>query len=390
MISVFKRSTGTDMPNNTVLSVFNLRPRRIGGIETFARELSRQLGEVGWTSALCFTEEPTAEVRDFFDLPNVCVEVITGLSKWSLKSSIELARLLAHYRPSILHLTFTSLLGPYVWLGQLYGIQQVFFTDQISRPENYKPAPTSLWKKSIYRTAVPVTRVFCVSDFVRLCRVDAEQYPSSRITTIYNGVDIDRCQEAKGNGPQFRAKYALSPDSVVVAQIASMTPGKGYACLLQAARLVIDVAPQVRFVMAGDGNSLAKYVALARELGINDQVVFTGLVNDPIGEGLFAAADIVCQVSQWNEAFGFSIAEAMASGKPIIATRVGGIPELVQDRRTGFLVERGQPEELASKILELVSKSKLRESLGREGASLCKQRFDHRVNVRRLIKYYGL
>jgi glycosyltransferase involved in cell wall biosynthesis len=80
----------------------------------------------------------------------------------------------------------------------------------------------------------------------------------------------------------------------------------------------------------------------AEAMGLAAHITWTGLVQDPFAEGVYDVADIVCQLSEWEELFGWMIAEAMAYKKPIVATRVGGIPELVEDGVTGFLVERGR------------------------------------------------
>ena len=119
-----------------------------------------------------------------------------------------------------------------------------------------------------------------------------------------------------------------------------MIPEKGIDDFLQAGKLAVTKNGNVHFVLAGDGSSRDQYVQLVERLGLADHVTFTGLVQDPMGDGLFDAADIVCQVSRWQEAFGLTIAEAMSAAKPVIGTRVGGIPELICDGQTGYLVDR--------------------------------------------------
>jgi glycosyltransferase involved in cell wall biosynthesis len=114
------------------------------------------------------------------------------------------------------------------------------------------------------------------------------------------------------------------------------------------------------------------------------------VVQDPLGEGLYAAADVVCQVSRWEEVFGYVIAEAMASSKPLLGTRVGGIPELIEDGKTGFLVERGDTEAMADRLLRLLEDARLREAMGQAGRRAAETRFNHKVNVGQLIKLYGI
>jgi glycosyltransferase involved in cell wall biosynthesis len=114
------------------------------------------------------------------------------------------------------------------------------------------------------------------------------------------------------------------------------------------------------------------------------------LVQDPLAEGVYAAADIVCQLSQWEEAFGFTIAEAMSAGKPLIASRVGGIPELVSDGVSGYLVNRNDVATTAERILLLATDSARRIMMGQNGRHACEERFDVRKNVAQLVELYAL
>jgi glycosyltransferase involved in cell wall biosynthesis len=128
----------------------------------------------------------------------------------------------------------------------------------------------------------------------------------------------------------------------------------------------------------------------AGEMGLGDNVTWTGLIMDPFGEGVFDAADIVCQFSRWEELFGWMIAEAMAYEKPIVATRVGGIPELVADGESGYLVERDNPADAADKLINLLRDSDLRHKMGAEGCRRVHTKFNLRQNVEQLIDTYKL
>jgi glycosyltransferase involved in cell wall biosynthesis len=128
----------------------------------------------------------------------------------------------------------------------------------------------------------------------------------------------------------------------------------------------------------------------AVEMGIEDRVTWTGMVEDAFGEGVFEAADVVCQFSIWEEVFGWMIAEAMAHGKPVVATRAGGIPELVQDHKSGYLVERGDIKTMSDKILGLLNDPGLRNHMGSTGKNLVQEKFNLSNNVAQLIASYGL
>jgi glycosyltransferase involved in cell wall biosynthesis len=114
------------------------------------------------------------------------------------------------------------------------------------------------------------------------------------------------------------------------------------------------------------------------------------MVEDPFGEGVFDAADVVCQFSRWEEVFGWMIAEAMAHGKPVVATRVGGIPELITNGESGYLVNRGDTATMSERILTLVADQELRARMGQAGRETVSDKFDLRKNVAQLINAYGI
>lgn len=375
----------------TVVSVFGIEPARIGGAEAYARELSRQLGERGWQSVLCFLKEPPEQVRAYLELPNVRIEVIedSWRAKWRAVSSLR--RILRKYRPEILHLHFTGFIGPYPWLAKLCGVNQVFFTDHSSQAEGHIIRRAPLWKRGLARLInLPLNRVITVSEFGYRCVAGRGLVPVERIEMIYNSADLARSLAGEDRAHAFRRKYSIPEDRALVAQVSWLIPEKGVADLLAAAGLVIAKNPNVHFALVGDGAYREHYQRQAREMGIGDHVTFTGQVEDPMSEGVYAAADVVCQVSRWEEVFGYVIAEAMSSSKPLVATRVGGIPELVEDGKTGFVVERGDVQAIADRILKLVADSELRDRMGRAGCEVALEKFDLVRNVKKVTSLYGL
>jgi glycosyltransferase involved in cell wall biosynthesis len=131
-------------------------------------------------------------------------------------------------------------------------------------------------------------------------------------------------------------------------------------------------------------------MAKGRELGLHDHLTWAGLVEDPFGAGVYDAADIVCQASRWEEVFGWVIAEAMAYGRPVIGTRVGGIPEVVSDQETGFLIDRGDTKALADRLLALMADPQRRSIMGAAGRKKVESVFDLQKNVTQLLEVYRI
>lgn len=374
----------------TLLSVFGVKPLRIGGTETFARELSLQLDARGWHSVLCFLSAPTEEVRRFLDLPNISLEVLANSTNGNRAARSRLAQLVGKYRPEILHLHFVSFLNLYSWSARLRSVRRVFFTDHHSRPAGHLQSRAPWWKRGAARIVnQPLNKVICVSNYGYECMTAVDLLPRKRFEMIYNGVDLTRVKEEACLAAEFRRRYSIPAERAIVTQVSWIIPEKGIADFLEAARLVLQRNPQVQFVLVGDGEQREQYAkAAAKTLG--DHITWTGIVDDPFGAGVFQAADVVCQFSRWEEVFGWMIAEAMAHGKPVVATRVGGIPELIADGVSGHVVSRGDTNAMSYRILQLLDDSKARMQLGEAGRKIVFEKFDLRQNVARLVSSYGL
>ena len=247
------------------------------------------------------------------------------------------------------------------------------------------------WKRAAnWLACLPVTKMFCVSSFIHGCDVAYGAMPPDRLELLYNGVDHDRAATGAARRAEFRQRYAIPPDRVLVVQAGTMRQEKGLPDLLQAARGVLAAGTDVHFLLAGDGPQRDEFERLSAELGISDRITFSGRIRDPLGDGLWAACDIACQVSRWQEAFGLTIAEAMAAGKPLIGTRTGAIPELIDEGRSGFLVEPGDTLALTEAIVSLVGDARRRCEMGQTGKRICQEKFDLQKNVATLIDRYGI
>ena len=374
-----------------VLSVFDVEPRFIGGTETYARELSRQLGRRGWRSVLCFVTSPTEDVRRFLDLPNVSVEVVADLQSREFGVMARLVRVFRRHGPRIVHFHYTSFLSPYPWLARMCAADQVFFTDHASRPANHSPHRAPPLKRWLARAlSWPLTKVICVSNYGYRCFTERGLFRRGRCEMIYNGVDLDRVVESTDRAAAFRARFSIPERHKIVLQISWIIPEKGILDLLTAARLLTSRDANTHFVIVGDGPFREEYMRRAFELGVGEHVTWTGLLEDPFTAGAYDAADVVCQVSRWDEVFGWVIAEAMAYRRPVVATRVGGIPEVVADGNTGCLIDRGDVGQLVETLLTLLGDPARRKAMGTAGRERVEAKFDLRKNVGQLLQAYGI
>jgi glycosyltransferase involved in cell wall biosynthesis len=220
--------------------------------------------------------------------------------------------------------------------------------------------------------------------------VSLDVLPSDRYETIYNAVDLQRVEHSDEQVRAFKERYRIPKDRIVIVQVSWIIPEKGIPNVLKVAREVVKDTDRVHFVLVGEGAYREQYTQEAAAMGLSDYVTWTGLVQDPFGEGIYDAADIVLQLSHWEEVFGWMIAEGMAHGKPVVATRVGGIPEIIVDGETGFLVERDDIDTTAETLLRLIDEANVRHSFGTLGQQIVAKKFNLEKNVKRVLDRYGL
>lgn len=216
-------------------------------------------------------------------------------------------------------------------------------------------------------------RVLVNADSIRNWLSD-EGYAPSKITVIKNGIDISRFQKcARNHG--VRESLGIPLEVPVVVMLARLHPLKGVDDFIKAAAKVAKEHPGTRFLLVGqrfyersgeledDGQYYRRVQRLADELGIGQNVIATGYRSD-IPELLATAS--VSVLPSLSEGISNSILESMAAGVPVVTTRVGGSPELVQDQVTGYLVPPGAPDIIAERISRILANPGLARKLGEQ------------------------
>jgi glycosyltransferase involved in cell wall biosynthesis len=374
-----------------VLWFVGIAANRIGGIELLVREAASQLRECGLETIVVFNAEPTSKVRSYLAMPGLTIESLAGLEVSGWRNNAGIRALLKKHRPHIVHWQFLIALSPIPWMSWWYGAKEVCNTIHSSLPEGYSPSRAPFWKIFIARIInLPLTHVFCISNYVKGVFAKGGQVPEERIHRIYNGVELPSLQDSAERASRFRRAHDIPDTAPVIIQVSWLIPEKGIEDLLQAAKLVLGQFPDARFVIAGEGHYQAKLEQLADDLGIAKSIVWAKFLEDPKGCGLFDAADIACQVSRWEEGFGLVIAEAMSFAKPVVATRVGGVPEVVTHEKTGLLAPRRDPQSVAGHICRLLADPILRRKLGEAGRREVEERFNISDRVSELLGYYNV
>lgn len=376
------------LKKKTLLFIIGVVPSKLGGIELFAREMAVQLHGAGWKTVLCFEADPAPIVRDAFDLPDTILAPIPSQGSLQASGILRYCQLLREHRPDVVVYSFNSVFKPYGWLAHAFLRTRVFYNDHTSW--RYSTPPSRLRRALEGVAGTPLEGVVCVSQYVQRRAISAGWIAPERVHCVYNGVELNAQQEAEAQARAFRERYRIPPGRRIVTQTSWLIKHKGIDKFLLAAARVLAEVPDVQFVLVGEGEERPEFERLARDLGIADHVTWTGAIERPTREGVFAAADVCCQLSQWQEAFGLTIAEAMSFGCPVVATRVGGIPELVQDGETGFLVECDDVPGIARRIVQLLADEDLRRRLGQAGRKVAEKKFDLTRTVHRYLEIFGV
>lgn len=208
--------------------------------------------------------------------------------------------------------------------------------------------------------------------------------PRAKMTKIYSGIDLDLFRRPVDTAA-VRNRLGLTADDLVIGQVAKLWHGKGHEVLFRAAARLKDRLPQLRLLVIGEGELGPRLQRLAQELGLGERVVFTGFRTDI--PALTQAMDVAVLPSLF-EGMGRAILEAQAAGKPVVASRVGGIPDLIIDGQTGLLVEPGDAEQLSEALWRLSSQPELRRRLKEAALHSLDGRFDAHTMTRQLDTLY--
>ena len=324
------------------------------------------------------------------------------------------------------HATFAGRLA-----ARLAGAQCVVYT----RHRTDWEAPRRGWRGKVYRLLNRLTSdgVVAISGAVRDA-LREEGVPAERIALICNGIDaasfraraeeevrrllsgsagaaprarggdlqVEDCSGQGCSGCDYPEREFLAGEfsglwrciwekkqagCPVVGAAARLEKEKGLHVFLKAMRQLAEEFPEALFLIVGDGSQAEELRCLSRELGLGERVFFAGFQQE-VG-GWLALMDIVA-VPSLSEAFGFSLLEAMALGKPCVASAVGGIKEIAEDGRTALLVSPGDAAALAEKAGCLLRSPAEAAALGRQAAAVVEQRFSARTMAEQMGAFYRL
>jgi glycosyltransferase involved in cell wall biosynthesis len=349
---------------------------RDAGTERQTRELMRHLDRTRFSvSAIVMEPFGTGNLSEFVERYQVLNVAQRGASKWVrrapslMRALAGIRKQLAQWRTDILH---AFLPGPSI-LGALVAKTArvpVMIGSRRSLPDFYRAGRG-------FFAARADTLAFHLADLTlgnsgavceEMVRVGC---PSSKCHTIRNGVDTTRFHP--GLARIWRNEMGWGADDIVFGMVANYRPCKRHQDFVDAAAILLQHHPGLKFVMVGaDAGSRTEIEKRISELQLEESVFM--LESDPCPERILAALDIYVCTSD-TEGFSNVLLEALACGKPVIATRVGGNSEIIIDGENGFLVPARSPKSVAAVAEILLDQASLRSSMGARGRELAESRF---------------
>ncbi len=351
----------------------------VGGTENGVVNLVNAMGPGVRHTVIALTHAGPLAAR----LPaSVAVFALGKRRGWDLPAMARLARLLRRLRPDIVHSRNWASLDA-VPIARLVRVPVVVHGEhgrEITDPQGLNPR-----RNRVRRLVAPlVTQFIAVSDDLRGWLVGRVGIPGARVMTIHNGVDAARFSpEAR---PQARRALEVSPDTVVLGTVGRLDPVKDHVGLVDAFARVAAEHPAAILVLIGDGPCRA---------AVEARVAATGLAAGRVrllGQRLDVAALLagfdVFALPSLAEGMSNTILEAMAAGLPVVATRVGGSPEMVEDGVTGTLVPPGDPARLAEALGRYAGDAHLRSLHGKAGRERILAEFDLSAMAERHLALY--
>ena len=362
----------------------------VGGAERFARELALYLDPDRFERTVCMTRwserllERPAAVSAFEALRESGVELL-GMRRDSWRALGAWRPLIKVLRDRPIDILHTHMFGSNIWgsvVGTLARTPVIVAHEQTWSYEG-QPLRRFLDGKVISRRS---DAFICVSKEDRRRMIEIEGVDPAKIVLVPNAISAPAPDDDDGGGGgDVRAELGLEPDDPVVGTVCVLRPQKALDVLLRAAQLLRAEFPRLRLVIAGNGPERERLEAMTAEIGLDGSVDFLGQRNDV--PALLSAFDVAVSSSDF-EGTPLAVMEYMAAAKPIVATRVGGVPELIDHGVNGLLVEPRDPAALAASIAQLLRDRDYGETLGARARERQRKEFDIEAAVRRIERLY--
>ena len=334
-----------------------------GGVDRYIRMLLKYLDKEKFENILVcsqdFHEEDYRGLADSFEQ----VEMTRAIGGNDLKAIREVRALIKKYNPNIVY-AHSSKAGAIARVADI-GLRNHCVYNPHGWAFNMR---CSAKKKAIYtmieKIAAPFCdKIICISDAEKQSALDKKICKEDKLQVIFNGVDIE-AYENGAHGAVKRQDLNIPEDAFVVGMVGRISQQKAPDVFIKMAKQVKDEVPNAHFIIVGNGNQEDEIRKYAKDNGFSDSLHITGWVNDPMS--YVELFDVACLLSRW-EGFGLALPEYMMAGKPIVASRVDAIPNIIRDGENGLLVEVDDYVGASNAVLRIYQEDGLKDRLVTQG-----------------------
>lgn len=349
-----------------------LQGLEVGGLEKIAVDLVNGLPNRYKTTICCYDS-----MGPLKDCLNESIEIIYLKRKegFNPKYFIKLAKEMKKRKIDVLHMHNKTAFFYGTIAAKLAGINKTIYTEH-GRTEKIKKK-TKIAFKILNRF---ITETIVVTDYIKNYLLSNEGFRAERVTVIPNGINITK-DEPKKNDNALYEELGISENTMVVGIVARLDPIKNHKMLLKAFKIAVNKHSNIKLIIVGDGSLRGELENLAKKYMIRKKVIFLGERKDIIK--ILGCIDVFVLCSK-SEGMSITLLEAMASGVPIIATRVGGNSSIIENGVSGILVESNEHIELAKEIVCLIKDDQKRKEISRAA----KDRYEREFTLDKMVERY--
>jgi glycosyltransferase involved in cell wall biosynthesis len=382
-----------------ILILTRLNPKKFGSFEEFLLILSEALIEKGCEVFLTFSSPPQGIIESKLSASGINT-VVFDFKCWSkARTTLAMAFFLLKIKPEVIVTSFISLYHPILFLAKIFTNPRLIYVFHSINTSDWKPHIPAGFLRTIRKATVPVSLwltkrsvdlFISVSNFVRGEAIKLYGIPKEKARVIHNGVNLDRFKGCGVDRANLRNTLGIDfkEGELIITSVANLIEAKGLQILLQSFRLLTQIHENTRLMIVGEGPFMNNLRLLVEEMKLDGKVIFTGIRNDI--DKILAVSDVVVVPSLCDEAFAYTVVEAMASGRPVVGSNVGGIPEQIKEGVTGLLFPPGDFEGLLEKLRFLIENKEKRTELGKLAAESTVENFSVNDQVSRYFEAMGI
>ncbi|MSR76724.1 MAG: glycosyltransferase family 1 protein [Candidatus Omnitrophica bacterium] len=274
------------------------------------------------------------------------------------------------------------------WAAHLAGVPVIVHSPRgsIYHPTYYPEIILNFFSMIERATASFTDKIITLNESEKVDYIRYRIAPPEKFTTIYSGIEMSRFIHLEKDVSRIKIEFGIPEGRPLVGYVSRMTPEKGHILCLDAFQRVIKEVPEAMLVLVGGGPLENEIRSEVQRRGLDNQVVFTGFQTNV--EALLPIFDCCVQTSLWD-GLPRAMVEAMVAERPVVATSVGGIPEIIHHQKTGILVPEKDAQAIAEGVVYLLKHPQKARELGQNGRRRMEEVFDVDLSVEKLFALYA-